>query len=198
MPEMSLKEAIRKVLKEATEPLHFRVISDIIASEGLRQNMSATPDKSVAGAISEMRTAGEPINRPSPGYYAWGRPRSTSSTADADGEDDADNATVSIAAYGLYWERDKVIWDISRGRIKMMGHQNRAATKVDFAEQQGVYLLHHMQTVIYVGRTNAENNGLFGRLRSHTKSDRRSGRWDRFSWFGVRPVNEDGSLLHAP
>ena len=190
MPRMSLKKAICKVLKDTTEPLHFRVISDIIASEDLWQNMSATPDKSVAGAISEMRKEGESIDRLGRGYYAWRRPRPASSTADANEDDDADNATVSIAAYGLYWERDKVKWDV--------GRQNRAAKTVYFADQQGVYLLHHLRTVIYVGRTSAENNGLFGRLRSHTKSDRRSGRWDRFSWFGVRPVNEDGSLSPVP
>jgi hypothetical protein len=30
-------------------------------------------------------------------------------------------------------------------------------------------------------------------LRAHT-SDRLSGRWDRFSWFGLRGVKENGSL----
>ena len=34
----------------------------------------------------------------------------------ADHEDEGiatDNATVSISAYGLYWERDQVEWDVS-------------------------------------------------------------------------------------
>jgi hypothetical protein len=30
-------------------------------------------------------------------------------------------------------------------------------------------------------------------LKQHT-TDRLNGRWDRFSWFGVFPVTEDGSL----
>ena len=131
MPEMSLKEAIRKVLKEATEPLYYKVISDIIASEGLKQNMVATANSSVAGTLSTMIRDGEPIDRLGDGYYAWRHPRSTSSTADAAGEDDADNATVSIAAYGLYWERDKVKWDVGRRSGGLLGRQNRAATTVD-------------------------------------------------------------------
>lgn len=190
MPEMNLKDAIRKVLQEATERLHYRVISDIIASEGLAQNMGATPDKSVASELSRMIMDGEPIKRLGDGYYAWRCPRPAEADRE-DEEDDADDDKVSIAAYGLYWERDRVEWDVSR----LLGRQNRVSTPVDFADQQGVYLLHHMRTVIYVGRTSAQNNGLFGRLRSHTKSDRRSGRWDRFSWFGVRPVDENGVLL---
>ena len=37
----------------------------------------------------------------------------------------------------------------------------------------------------------AVNRSVSGAEPAH---DRLSGRWDRFSWFGVYPVNEDGSL----
>lgn len=202
MPEISLQDAVRKVLAEATEPLHYREISDIIAAEGLRQNMGATPDKTVAAALSVMRKSGERIDVPRRGYYVRGT-RSTlshnvSSMVDEDDEEGAGNDAVSIAAYGLYWERSKVEWDARGQKIELLGRQNSAATPVNFADQQGVYLLHQMQTVTYVGRTNAESNGLFGRLQSHIKNARRSGRWDRFSWFGIRPVNENGELSPAP
>lgn len=46
-----------------------------------------------------------------------------------------------------------------------------------------------------MGRVTKERMG--ARLWEHTR-DRLSGRWDRFSWFGVRPVQEDGSLGTAP
>jgi hypothetical protein len=65
------------------------------------------------------------------------------------------------------------------------------ATSVDFCNQRGVYLLHDMQGVVYVGRVTSQSLG--HRLFEHTR-DRLSGRWSRFSWFGVYPVEEDGTL----
>lgn len=53
-----------------------------------------------------------------------------------------------------------------------------------------MYLLHDRDRTIYVGRA---ADALFARLKAHT-GDRLSGRWDRFSWFGLRGVHEDGSL----
>lgn len=66
---------------------------------------------------------------------------------------------------------------------------------MDFAPQAGIYLLHDQSRPIYVGRVTKERMG--ARLWEHTR-DRLSGRWDRFSWFGVRPFQEDGSLGTAP
>ena len=204
MPEMSLQDAVRLVLREASEPLHYREIADIIAAERYREAMGATPDKTVAAALSAMRRNGENYSMPGrPGYYvhaplAVGQAASASPDDRGEDDDPTDDSQVRIQAYGLYWERDKVEWDAGRGQIELLGRQNRAAQPVDFADQQGVYLLHQMQTVTYVGRTAATQNGLFGRLRDHVKNPRRSGRWDRFSWFGLRPVNEDATLGNAP
>lgn len=141
---------------------------------------------------------------PRRGYYLIGTSSiETSSPASLFAEDEeesvlAGDAEVSVAAYGLYWERDKVEWDVSGQRVELLGQQNQAATPVNFADQQGVYLLHQMQMVTYVGRTVAESNGLSDRLKSHVRNPRRSGRWDRFSWFGVRSVSQEGELLSAP
>ncbi|MGB8899179.1 MAG: hypothetical protein WCC90_08075 [Methylocella sp.] len=44
--------------------------------------------------------------------------------------------------------------------------------------------------MIYVGRA---VDTLFARLKAHT-TDRLGGRWDRFSWFGLRTVGDDGEL----
>jgi predicted GIY-YIG superfamily endonuclease len=62
---------------------------------------------------------------------------------------------------------------------------------VDFAEQLGVYLLYDRRDVVYVGRTDTRRLGK--RLYEHT-TDRLSGRWDRFSWFGLCPVTKEGKL----
>ena len=205
MPEMSLQDAVRKVLAEAEEPLYYKEIASIIAAEGLRENMGATPDKTVAAALSVMRKNGERIDVPRRGYYV-NRPTIAPSPSapilveDEEDEESADSTAVSVAAYGLYWEREKVEWDLARGqKIELLGRPYTAPEPViNFADQQGIYLLHQMQSVTYVGRTSAESNGLFGRLKSHTTNPRRSGRWDRFSWFGLRPVSEEGELLGVP
>lgn len=54
-----------------------------------------------------------------------------------------------------------------------------------------VYILYDHHTAIYVGRTT--DRPLGKRLYEHTL-DRLSGRWDRFSWFGLLDVTSDGSL----
>jgi hypothetical protein len=61
-------------------------------------------------------------------------------------------------------------------------------------DQRGVYLLHDVQRVIYVGQV--ADQPLGKRLSQHT-IDRLNGRWDRFSWFGIRRVTTDGKLMDA-
>jgi hypothetical protein len=89
----------------------------------------------------------------------------------------------------MFWQRDLVNW--APTRPKLFGVQSEGALQVDFAGQIGVYLLHDRDRVIYVGRA---NDVLVSRLRAHN-ADRMGGRWDRFSWFGLYGVREDGSLL---
>lgn len=87
----------------------------------------------------------------------------------------------------MFWQRDLVFWV---GKPKIFGRQSIGATNVDFSSQIGVYLLHDRERVIYVGRA---TDTLFARLKAHT-ADRLSGRWDRFSWFGLRSVDDNGEL----
>ena len=47
-------------------------------------------------------------------------------------------------------------------------------------------------SVVHVGRSTDQPLGV--RLRQHT-ADRLNGRWDRFSWFGIHPISENGTLL---
>ena len=115
-----------------------------------------------------------------------------------------------IANYGIYWDRDKVSWWPGNGRdgIRLLGKTCNIAEKfdendptgaVDFSRQSGVYLLHQGLEVMYVGHTvtNARGGGLFSRLRLHHNDRTKSPLWDRFSWFGFRPV-ENGKLIYIP
>lgn len=87
----------------------------------------------------------------------------------------------------MFWKRDDVIWSSAP---KILGRQSVGATQVNFCDQIGVYLLHDRERVIYVGRA---SDSLVARLKFHT-TDRLGGRWDRFSWFGLRGVKSDATL----
>jgi hypothetical protein len=97
-----------------------------------------------------------------------------------------------ISSFGMFWRRDAVEW-ISNP--KLLGMQQIGAEPVNFNKQIGIYLLYDGREVIYVGR--ATDRPLGKRLYEHTP-DRFSSRWDRFSWFGLLPVSEDGALGKMP
>jgi len=99
-----------------------------------------------------------------------------------------------IQNYGLFWRREHVFWGRGSNPGHLKGISARTAEPVDFREQQGVYCLYDDNfRMVYVGQAGSGNRRLFSRLKSHTK-DPLSDRWSRFSWFGVRAVNLDGSL----
>lgn len=94
-----------------------------------------------------------------------------------------------IRAYGLFWRADEVTWHPgrgSRGQFMLLGRRgvNRPNLQLaDFRRQSGLYILYGNYGPYYVGKA----THLGGRLRAHL-SDRHAERWDRFSWFGFRPV----------
>lgn len=96
--------------------------------------------------------------------------------------------TGLVNAFGMFWDRSKVRWETN---ARILGQQQSGSSPVNFGEQRGVYLLHDSQGVVYVGRATDQNLGK--RLQQHT-SDRLTGRWSRFSWFGVYPVEPSGGL----
>lgn len=193
MSDLPWKEAIENVLDDAQEPMHYSDIAEAIAEKGLRTDLGATPANSVAATISwSIRNDGDdtPFVRVSRGYYTLKEadPASGEQIA-AEHEKDVDEETGLINAFGMYWRRDLVVWTVVDP--KLLGKQQPSSEPVDFCEQKGVYLLYDGSKIVYVGRTTDQILGQ--RLRQHT-ADRLNGRWDRFSWFGVFRVEEDGSL----
>ena len=107
-----------------------------------------------------------------------------------------------IVNYGLYWERHKVNWWPGRGgrgnrRIRLLGKEygigrahdeNDDENAVDFANQNGIYLLHNGFETVYVGQTTNNRDGLFQRLRIHCSEPSKGPMWDKFSWFGFKQV----------
>ncbi len=102
-----------------------------------------------------------------------------------------------IKNYGLFWRLDQVFWGWQgvAGHLNGVEAKNRSAAAVDFREQQGVYVLYDQSfKMVYVGQAGAnDNQRLFDRLKQHTR-DQLAERWSRFSWFGVRAVNQNGKL----
>lgn len=94
-----------------------------------------------------------------------------------------------IRAYGLFWSADEVEWFPgagARGRYMLLGRQGERRPKLrvaDFRMQSGLYILYGDYGPYYLGKADR----LGRRLKQHL-NDRHAGKWNRFSWFGFRPV----------
>lgn len=191
MPNLSWRDAIVSVLEVSGQALHYTEIAEAIAEQGLRTDVGATPARSVNATISislQNEGTGSPFVRVDRGRY-WLRSQAQEEpTHEPEAVAEKNEDTGLINAFGMYWSRGYVLWTTVP---RILGQQQPGSTPVDFAAERGVYLLHDGRTVVYVGRTTDQPLGT--RLKQHTV-DRLNGRWDRFSWFGVYPVSEDGTL----
>lgn len=199
--EKSWKEAIKRVLAESDSPLHYSEISELILSRGYYSTEGATPAATVnAQLASSIKHDGEksPFVRVAKGIFSLKPVSKTDdelsidklSAKDADElspEDDEANEAL-IHSFGMYWRRDLVVW---RNDPKLYGKQQALSKSVDFGKQKGIYVLYDHHTVVYVGR--AIDRPLGKRLYEHT-IDRLGGRWNRFSWFGLLNVTQEGNL----
>lgn len=195
MAELGWKDAIVKVLSKAGEPMHYTDITEAIATNGLKTKFGATPAASVAATISlSLQNDGEasPFLKVSRGVYTLRSPKGEPFVkAPMPSIEEQKDETGFINAFGMYWKRENVLWTTSP---RLLGQQ-QLGSPVDFCQQKGVYLLHDGSKVVYVGRTTEQVLG--ARLKQHT-ADRLNGRWDRFSWFGIFAVSDDGSLSSTP
>lgn len=200
--DMPWRRAITRVLSEAREPLHYSEIAQRILDNGLRQHGGATPAATVASTISMYMQ--DDLVRVDRGVYGLASSPSKVERTPIDEVRAVPEAQVSAAedtaqengflnALGMFWRREEVDWE-QRGQT-LLGAQLKAAQPINFASQVGVYILYSGDRVIYVGRITEPRLG--PRLWDHTR-DRLTGRWDRFSWFGVRAVADDGSLGPVP
>ena len=199
--EKSWREAIKKVLAESDIPLHYTEISEQILSRGYYSTDGATPAATVNAQISSsIKHDGEksPFIRVGKGIFAL---KSLSivagsvaaqlgkrKTAEAIVEREDETSDSIIHSFGMYWQRDLVVW---RNDPKMYGKQQALSKPVDFGKQKGIYILYDHHTVVYVGR--AIDRPLGKRLYEHT-IDRLGSRWNRFSWFGLLDVTQEGNL----
>lgn len=100
-----------------------------------------------------------------------------------------------IHNYGLFWKESNVFWGAGSkaGRLLGVPASNTTSAPVDFREQSGVYVLYADYELVYVGQVGSGNQKMFTRLKQHTR-DSLAGRWNNFSWFGIRWVKKTGEL----
>jgi len=100
-----------------------------------------------------------------------------------------------IKSYGLRWKEQDVFWGKGRNAGTLLGVPTRARTSdpIDFRDQAGIYVLYSGHKLLYVGQAGSGNARLFSRLKKHRR-DSLAGRWDTFSWFGLRGVLSKGKL----
>lgn len=200
--EKSWKEAIKKVLAESVTPMHYAEISEKILSRGYYETDGATPAATVnAQLASSIKHDGEksPFMRVGKGIFALknspaaaiipaSTPISKQKKLETLAESDVESSESIIHSFGMYWQRDLVVW---RNDPKMYGKQQALSKPVDFGKQKGIYILYDHHTVVYIGRT--IDRPLGKRLFEHTV-DRLGSRWNRFSWFGLLDVTQEGNL----
>jgi hypothetical protein len=99
-----------------------------------------------------------------------------------------------IKNFGHLWERK--FTNYGRGGVKghLQGYVSPQSNIIDFREQIGVYVLYDKDFMpVYVGQAGNGNAKLFARLKQH-ETDHLWNRWQSFSWYGIRGVNQNGSL----
>ena len=194
-------QAVLRVLEEARIPLHYTDVGSRVAQQQLTKSVGANP---AAGAMTTLRTLvkGKRVVQTERGVYALPEVAHDVAVAEAAAEDEANvGDRLIVNAYGLYWSRSLVNWDppATNSQAKLLG--DAGAGLVNFADQDGIYLLHSGSEIMYVGQSYTPQNGtagLYNRLRNHHNDNRKSDRWDAFSWFGFRPVSDELTLGPTP
>jgi len=203
MAELEWKKAIAKVLDEEKKQLHYTEIAELIAQRGYRTSLGATPQSTVTALlVTDIKRENSIFAKIDKGTYILKK-----FLKETRGNNEIDKIIIDkkdvqtnrkkrdnnnnkiINAFGIYWNRDLVHW--KSATPDLLGIQQIGAKEVNFKDQKGIYLLHDSRETIYVGQAIEQTLGK--RLKDHT-ADRLAGRWDRFSWFGFYPVNEDGKL----
>jgi hypothetical protein len=195
---LSWRKAVIEVLKASDKPMSSAEIVAAIKERQLREVTGNTPEATIGALIyTSMQEDGEnsPFIQKAPNEFAFNQtskftsamPQPNAEITSEDNEEKPKKITGIIRAFGMYWRRDYVVWKTTP---RIIGF--RSGKKMDFCNQRAIYLLHDGSQLVYVGR--ALDRPLGTRLLEHSNG-RLNGRWDRFSWFGLLNLSEDGKLL---
>lgn len=95
--------------------------------------------------------------------------------------------SAPILCLGAKWRSEDVYWHSAPVNAQLDGvpRKNVTAPVVNFSAQSGIYILYSDHIPIYVGQA---NKTLFARLKTHHLTDDLAGRWNTFTWLGLRRV----------
>lgn len=199
-PNFSWREAVLKVLREADGPLHYTEVERRIMDRELRPRI-ANSQAATNGAIRELLSrSGQNGTREIYNQKGWYALASVGDHINQKLREEelaaSSSGTIRVEAFGLFWQRNLIDWDAGP---YLLGQQSKYAIEVDFADQDGLYILHDGREVMYVGKTftPTADYGLYRRLKDHHEDPRKTVYWDAFSWFGFKPLAADGRLLPA-
>lgn len=178
-------EAIERVIEEEGRPLHYSDIAEMVVEKGYRTSVGAKPAMTIQVMLSNHFKSNKDstIVKVESGTYTL--KKLLNKYDDILGYEKEE---YIIQSFGIQWSRSLVHW---KSNPDIFGIQSVGALPVNFAKQIGVYCLIDGRETIYVGQAFSQSIG--ERLFQHTK-DRFSGRWDRFSWFGLYSTDENGYL----
>jgi hypothetical protein len=150
--ESTWRNAIIRVLREAQMPLDYREISTLILTQGYYETEGATPHATVNAQITasiKHDGAATPFIKVGKGVFGLKEvlgtiiqvdtPKTLSKPDASVTEAEVESSDSIIQSFGMYWQRDLVVW---RGEPKMFGKQQAQAKAVDFGRQKGIYILY--------------------------------------------------------
>ena len=98
----------------------------------------------------------------------------------------------------MHWHTDDVFWGKGAQAGSLLGvlASKKKGTAVDFRDQIAVYVLYADFQPIYAGQVGSGEQRRLATVKQHRDSDLK-GRWNRFSWYGLRSVLKTGKLSKA-
>lgn len=169
--------------------MDYKDIANRITEQDLVKTKSATPANTVNSYLHGDKLTDKVVSTRRGVYILKGLLQKDPTLAtlpqaiDNEEDDEINVDDALITAYGRFWSRE--MWE--RNKKRMYGTSTKTANSlgIDFAETNGIYMLHKGYEVIYVGQAKK----LVERVDAHTKDDKRN-RWDNFSWFCLDPIDD--------
>ena len=196
--QSKLHESVLRVLGQCVEPITSCDITESLIMGNESCDLGAMPLREMHNFLENaIAIEGDscPILKVGPGYIL-------KSNADPDilldfpeeisiAQKNSGGKSGAVTCYGYSWIREMVYWC---SRPKLIGYQ--FLTPVDFSEQIGIYILQSQDgKVKFVGFTADRSLGecLFEHTVDHLEEE-----WCLFSFFGFRPVANNGIFGRLP
>lgn len=199
---IALRKSIASVLAASSQPQDLGQIAyGLIAARGDFSKIGAVPLRSIYSCLEEaIRDKGErcPFLKTHPGVYMLRRNAKPDHLLEASktistGPKFHEGPFGIISCFGVSWHRNKIKWTPAP---EILGYQFQASAPINFGQQIGFYALHWKNGETgYVGSAIEKPIGTC--LYEHTQTYL-SALWDRFSFFGILPVADNGAFDRLP